>query len=240
MCELLGVSSRIPLALGPLLRRFADRGGNTADNPDGWGLAYVDDAGLLLDKAPEPAAESLHFAGLAETVKTTLAIAHVRKANPPTEQTAANTHPFLRACCGRDWVFAHNGKVPTLLEPGGCCQPQSSHPGGTTDSEVAFCFLLEEIAVVVAHNAADDAQWLETVRHLSAAIARYGRFNFLLSDGRLLIAYGHDHLHLLREGGGESMFAAVATEPLTHGAWEMFPPDTLKVFLAGELLVSLH
>jgi glutamine amidotransferase len=228
------------MALGPLLRRFADRGGKAADNPDGWGLAYAGNTGLILDKAPEPATESPRFARLAETVSSPLAVAHVRKANPPTERTVANTHPFLRECCGREWVFAHNGKVPTLLEPDGCCRPQSSQPGGATDSEVAFCYLLEEIAMVVAENTADAAPWLETVRRLSAAIAHYGRFNFLLSDGRLLIAYGHDRLHLLREGAGDSMFVAVATEPLTHGAWEAFPPDTLKVFLAGELLASME
>jgi glutamine amidotransferase len=228
------------MALGSLLLRFAERGGKTADNPDGWGLAYAGDTGLILDKAPEPAAESQRFARLAEMVHSSLAIAHVRKANPPTERTVANTHPFLRECCGRVWVFAHNGTVPTLLEPGGCCQPHATQPSGATDSEVAFCFLLEEIAVVVAQNGADDAPWLETVRQLSAAIAHYGRFNFLLSDGRLLIAYGHDRLHLLRERAGDSMFAAVATEPLTPGDWEAFHPGALKVFLEGELLASME
>jgi glutamine amidotransferase len=38
MCELLGLSSAHPVGLAKILHAFARRGGETADNPDGWGL----------------------------------------------------------------------------------------------------------------------------------------------------------------------------------------------------------
>ena len=54
---------------------------------------------------------------LAAGLTSDLLIAHVRKANPPTARVPANTHPFRRDCCGRAWVFAHNGAVPGASAP---------------------------------------------------------------------------------------------------------------------------
>ncbi len=40
MCELLGISSQQAAPWHDPLTVFQQRGGNTADNPDGWGLAW--------------------------------------------------------------------------------------------------------------------------------------------------------------------------------------------------------
>jgi glutamine amidotransferase len=240
MCELFGMSSALPVRAVTPLRELGRHGGETADNPDGWGIARLQDERLVIDKAPEPAAQSSRFARLADSVRSTLIVAHVRKANPPTDRNEANTHPFLRDCCGRSWVFAHNGKVATLLEPQGCCQPRASVVLGDTDSERAFCFLLEEIAGVVAAGEAGEVSWVETVAKLGALIATYGRFNFLLSDGDLLLAYGHDRLHLLTQRADRYSRTLIATEPLTPDAWEPFAPGELRVFRFGEQIIRLN
>ena len=91
MCELFGMSSNQPLDLTASLILFGKRGGETADNPDGWGLAYLENKTWQLHKAPEAAAQNPHFAALAETIHTNLMIAHVRKANPPSACTSVNT-----------------------------------------------------------------------------------------------------------------------------------------------------
>lgn len=240
MCELFGMSSGLPIRAAIPLRQLGRHGGAVADNPDGWGIARLEDERLVIDKSPEPAAESTRFAQLAETVRSTLVIAHVRKANPPTGRTEANTHPFVRDCCGRSWVFAHNGKVASLLEPDGCCRPRLSALFGDTDSERAFCFLLEEIAGVVTAGEAGEASWVQTVAKLGALIASYGRFNFLLSDGDVLIAYGHDRLHLLAQRVDRFSRTLVATEPLTADDWEPFRPGEFRVFRAGEQILRLN
>lgn len=240
MCELFGMSSGLPIRAAPALRELGRHGGETADNPDGWGIARLEDERLVIDKAPEPAATSARFAELAGTVRSTLVVAHVRKANPPTDRTLANTHPFVRECCGRSWVFAHNGKIPTLLEPNGCCRPRVPAFLGDTDSERAFCFLLEEIAEVVAAGEAGEMPWVETVGKLGALIAGHGRFNFLLSDGDLLLAYGHDRLHVLTQRADRYRRTLVATEPLTADEWEPFTPGELRVFRAGEQILQLN
>jgi len=234
MCELLGITSNRPVDMAASLTLFGKRGGET--NPDGWGVAYRESDRFVLRKEPEAAASSRLFAKVAAAVVSNLVIAHVRKANPPTARTMANTHPFARDCCGRPWVFAHNGKVSEVVQPDGCCHPQLSQPLGETDSEHAFCFLLDEFARVFDRAAAiGHADWLQTLATFSGSIAAYGRFNFLISDGEHLIAYGHDRLHSLQRRGSDLVMTLLATEPLTDDErWEAFRPGELRVFRHGE------
>lgn len=238
MCELFGMSSDRPISAHTPLSLFGMRGGESADNPDGWGLAYLEGDAFALHKAPEPAARSALFAKLSAQIHSQLIIAHVRKANPPTAHTLENTHPFMHTCCGRHWVFAHNGQVPEVVAPQGCCHPRHSHPGGETDSEHAFFYLLEEIAGTFSSASLETMDtWFKTLAMRSAAIAEYGQFNFLMSDGEHLIAYGHDRLHSQQriEDGVQSVL--IASVPLTGDeSWEAFAPDELRVYRGGQLL----
>lgn len=238
MCELFGLSSNRVTLASDLLREFGRRGGEVADNPDGWGVAYRTPGGFVLRKAPEAAARSVRFAHLVESVHSDLIIAHVRKANPPTAHVPVNTHPFVRQCCARKWIFAHNGKVPELLREEGCCHPHGARPSGETDSEHAFYFLLEEIATLFDPAAGGDGMpWLHRLATRSGAIAEYGQFNFLMSEGEHLIAYGHDRLHYLQRREGDVNRVLVASAPLgADSSWQAFLPGELRVYRAGELL----
>lgn len=242
MCELLGISSNRPAGWDDTLTLFRKRGGETADNPDGWGLACRDDDVWQLHKAPEAAIQSEQFAALSQATFTDLLIAHVRKANPPSACTSVNTHPFVRECCGRSWIFAHNGKVSEAIQPQGCCHPHKSKPQGETDSEHAFYFLLDEIAsifnaVVVQSN----SSWLQKLARLSEDIASYGQFNFLMSDGSILIAFGHDRLHRLQCRHDGIAMTLLASEPLRDDEpWEAFQSGELCVYQAGVLIGSLQ
>jgi glutamine amidotransferase len=260
MCELFGLSAARPLAGWELpLAAFRGRGGETADNPDGWGIAWRDGAGFRLEKAPEAACRSALFDATFQTWRGDLAIAHVRKAKYPPVNTLVNTHPFLHDCCGRRWAFAHNGLVPGIVALEGSrtsdrlrlegsrtsdrlrlegsrtsdrlrleaeggervCRPE-----GETDSEFAFCHLLGR--VVRGFHAPD---WLATLAEASAEIARFGQFNFLLSEGEHLIAHGHDRLHRLEATDG---VALIATEPLSdHPNWTPFAPGELRIYRDG-------
>lgn len=236
MCELLGISSNRPTGWGEVLTLFRERGGRTADNPDGWGMAWRDAGAWQLHKAPEAAFRSERYAALSPSIRTDLLIAHVRKANPPSPFTLQNTHPFLRDCCGRQWVFAHNGKVPEVIHPQGCCHPTHSQPKGQTDSEHAFYFLLEEIVEAFNHSHGALA-WTTRLAQLSGDIACYGQFNFLMANGDYLFAYGHDRLHRLSTSTRGERRMLIASEPLTQeAAWEAFLPGELLVLQAGQLV----
>lgn len=243
MCELFGMSSDRPISARTPLSAFRKRGGETADNPDGWGLAYAEGEAFAIHKAPEAAARSMLFSKLAEQIHSRLIIAHVRKANPPTAHTLENTHPFMRTCCGRPWVFAHNGNVPEVIAPQGCCHPCHSHPEGETDSEHAFFYLLEEITGTLPVQTTSTGMpdvWLETLALRSAAIAEYGQFNFLLTDGEHLIAYGHDRLYSQQRSERGIPSVLIASAPLPDDEprelWEAFAPDELRVYRGGRLL----
>lgn len=229
MCELFGLSARRRLDGRTLpLAHFGARGGCVADNPDGWGIAWRDGAALRLEKEPIAACRSLRFESLLRSWGSDLAIAHVRKARHPPINSLVNTHPFLHACCGRRWVFAHNGLVPGIIPLERARGAPVCRPEGETDSEFAFCHLLAQVTQGF-HSPA----WLGALAEDSAAIARLGQFNFLLSDGEHLFAYGHDRLHYLEHEG----FAMIATEPLTaHPDWRAFAPGELRIYRQGRWL----
>lgn len=240
MCELFGLSSSRPVQAGSLLCRFGVRGGEAAYNPDGWGLAVLDDSAFRLTKEPIAAARSARFRALCLRTHSSLIIGHVRKANPPTALAFANTHPFRRDCCGHEWVFAHNGVIadaPALGGPGAAaCCAQS----GDTDSERAFCVVLDGIAAAFS---APGSRWFDALAGVAETLAAQGRFNFLLSDGVHLIAYGHDRLHslsgaraALRLDAGVEL-AVIATEPLTEDpGWDAFEAGELRIYRAGQAI----
>jgi predicted glutamine amidotransferase len=118
---------------------FAARGGATDHHADGWGIAFFEDKAcrLFIDNqasARSPIAEMVKN----YPIKSRNTIAHIRKA---TQGSCAleNSHPFQRELWGRHWIFAHNGDLQDF-------NPVMSgvyQPVGTTDSERAFCLLLQ-------------------------------------------------------------------------------------------------
>jgi glutamine amidotransferase len=235
MCELFGYSGDREQHLGRWLTPFRRRGGGNADNPDGWGVASWHDGIVSLSKSSEPGFSSAQFACVAADLRSRLAIAHVRKARHPPVPGMLNTHPFLHACCNREWVFAHNGMVPDVIawqDTGPLCLPD-----GETDSEYAFCHLLTGIAEVYENP--QRPAWLARLAQLSEKISALGKFNFLLSDGQELIAYGHDRLHRLELDDESGRAVIVATEPLTDEPWQPFQAGELRVYRDGALIAQL-
>ncbi|MFA5241254.1 MAG: class II glutamine amidotransferase [Sulfuricella sp.] len=246
MCELFGMSASCPVSAKGSLREFRLRGGLAADNPDGWGLAWLENGEFQLSKEPLPAHQSAIFENLCETTRSNLIVAHIRKAKFPPINTLNNTHPFQRVCCGRGWVFAHNGLVPDIVEMEQANDSPICWPTGDTDSEYAFCHLLSHIAQNIRHSpAADSSASFATVAMVSELIASHGKFNFLMSEGEYLIAYGHDRLHYLERHSAAAASVMIVTEPLNGDAgWTPFAAGELRIYrlgkLAGRLITRPH
>ena len=139
-------------------------------------------------------------------------------------------------------MFAHNGLVPEIVEMEEARPERFCLPEGETDSEFAFCHLLGHLHEHLGRHVHDPAaDWLAEVARISELIALGGKFNFLLSDGAYLIAYGHDRLHYLETAGGAPDVALVATEPLSgHGGWTPFAPGELRIYRSGALVERLQ
>lgn len=250
MCQLLGMNCNTPTDIVFSFEGFHRRGGLTDHHADGWGIAFFEDRGcrLFLDDKPSvssPVAELVRHYPL----KSMNVIAHIRKATQG-EIRLANTHPFMREMWGRYWIFAHNGDLKDFSPPEG----EFFRPVGSTDSERAFCLILEQLRQRWPQQPSAHELVAELTR-LAAGIARHGVFNFMLSNGEFLIAHCSSALHYIvrqspfntahliddditvdfaRVTTPNDRVAVIATQPLTDNeAWQAMAPGQLILFCDG-------
>lgn len=191
MCELFSLSSRAPTRATFSLHAFAQRGGYGGHTIDGWGVAFCDGRDVRLYKEPEPARDSAWLAFIeARRVPSRLVLSHIRHATQG-GISLANTQPFIRELGGRMHAFAHNGRLDAIerRHAGGWRRFQ---PLGETDSEIAFCVLLERLSPLWHDGAVPPLeQRLAVVSRFAAEMRELGPANFLYADGDALFAHGH-------------------------------------------------
>jgi glutamine amidotransferase len=201
MCELFGVSSSAPVQVKYSLHAFAEHGGLIHPNKSGWGIAYHEGKDALLIKEPEPASDS-PWVRFIETqpLTSTCVIAHVRYATAGAP-SFANTHPFIRELGGQMHFFAHNGGFEGIWDKMPL-RTDAFRPVGETDSEYAFCLLLERLAALWHGSEGPPPlhDRLGIVAETAEALRKLGSANFLYSDGDVLFA--HSHRRHWDEGGG--------------------------------------
>ena len=249
MCQLLGMNSSKPAALGFSFEGFAERGGRTGEHKDGWGIAFHSASGcqLLTDhlaSVDSPLAQALKR----QPVKARSTVAHIRKATQG-RIALKNSHPFTRELWGQTWSFAHNGDLKTF-DP----NPSLYSALGDTDSERAFCHLLSGLQLRHPQRPPRH-QLYATLEILAGEIAAHGTFNFILSNGELMFAHCSTELHYLvreypfsvaqlvdcdvsidfsKHNHLDDRIAVIATQPLTSNeAWQRLAPGQLKLFVAG-------
>ncbi len=189
MCQLLGVSTSEPVNLSFSWKRFAKRGSAELGNPDGWGVAYIEDNDALILREPSPAANSplVHFLGEQGPACHTV-ISHVRRATRGSNKLC-NTQPFRRTLGGRVHVFAHNGHIVDVDYP---FESGWLTPVGDTDSERIFSLLLQRLEPLwkTTQVPSIDERTL-ILREFAEEMRVKGAANFLYSDGITLFAHAH-------------------------------------------------
>ncbi|NNH36768.1 class II glutamine amidotransferase [Acinetobacter sp. NIPH 2377] len=251
MCQLLGMNCATPTDVTFSFRGFSQRAGITSDHCDGFGIAFFEDKACRLFVDNQSAVES-PIAELVRNypIKSRNVIAHIRKATQG-KITLENSHPFSRELWGRQWIFAHNGDLhgfnPTLSG--------RFTPVGNTDSERAFCFLLDQLVLKFGYHEPKLDQIFDLLAEVSPKIAEHGTFNFCLSNGQALFTYAITKLHwLVREypfkpaqlidldvevdfsqvTTPEDRVAVITTEPLTQNeVWTAFEPGEMILFQDG-------
>ena len=252
MCQLMGMNANTPTDVMFSFTGFSTR---AEEHKDGFGIAFFEGAGvrLMVD------AQSARHSPIAEMVrrypiKSENIVAHIRKATQG-RVALENTHPFQRELWGRHWVFAHNGDLKGFAPR----LHAAFRPVGETDSERAFCWLMQELAKSHA-RVPPIAELTRTLRELAPRIASHGTFNFMLSNGQALWAHCSTRLHhLVREHpfrhaslqdedvtvdfahltSPRARVAIVVTEPLTRDeTWLPFAPGELRVFVDGAPLAG--
>jgi glutamine amidotransferase len=250
MCQLLGMNANTPT---DVMFSFAGLATRAHEHKDGFGIAFFEDRGLrhFID---HHGARNSPVAELVKRypIRSDNVIAHIRKATQG-RVALENTHPFVRELWGRYWVFAHNGDLKGF-------NPRlhgAFRPVGDTDSERAFCWLMQELAKNHA-RLPEPAELSHTLAELVPQIAAHGTFNFLLSNGDALWAHCSTRLHyVLRQHPfaaatlqdddltvdfahhttPDDRVAVVVTEPLTQNEdWVVMTPGRIVAFRHGQPL----
>jgi predicted glutamine amidotransferase len=254
MCQLLGMNCATPTDINFSFRGFSQRAGITSDHSDGFGIAFFEDKACRLFVDNQSAIDS-PVADFVRNypIKSRNVIAHIRKATQG-KIHLENSHPFTRELWGRQWIFAHNGDLHQF-------EPKLTGrflPIGDTDSELAFCYLLDQLALHFGRQHPSLEQIFLVLAQICPQIAEHGTFNFFLSNGQALFSYATTKLHwTVREypfkqarlidldmdidfsavTTPDDRVAVITTEPLTNNEpWQAFAAGEMIVFKDGKIL----
>jgi predicted glutamine amidotransferase len=263
MCELFAMSALHPTTVSLSLEEFSRHGGLTGPHKDGWGIAWYEQNDIRLVKETYPAAESacVNFIRRHPFVSP-LALSHVRKATRGLVATR-NCQPFVRELGGTWHCFAHNGDLQGIADDARF-RPVRFRPVGETDSEQAFCTLMDAMQPLWSGGKSPPpGERREVVARFAAALRELGPANFLYSDGDCLFAHAHrrhqsdgsvsppglwrlarrcpaggelaaEGLRIASKGGEQEVFL-VASVPLTAEGWVPCAEGELLVAQNGRI-----
>jgi glutamine amidotransferase len=256
MCELLGMSANVPTDICFSFSGLLERGGRTGPHADGWGIAFYEGKGVRSFRDPMSSCHS-EVARFVKCypIKSHIVISHIRQANRG-RVCLENTHPFFREMWGRYWTFAHNGQLKGIKK-----WPLGDYlPVGSTDSEYAFCWLLDQIKQRFPHPPQNKKVLWRFINACCDTLSELGVFNLLLSDATYLYAYRTTKLCWITRKApfGEAklidtelaldfakvttpddVVTVIASQPLTHDeVWHPLDKNQLMVFRKGQIVYA--
>jgi glutamine amidotransferase len=257
MCELLGMSANVPTDICFSFSGLRARGGRTGPHKDGWGMAMYRDGYVWAIHDPRPSADSDMAEVMSKTsLKCDIVISHIRQANVGAV-SLLNTHPFHRLLWGKTWTYAHNGQLAASES----LPIAHHHPLGSTDSERAFCWIIEQLQASFGEYEPELNALSMTLAELALQLKSMGVFNMMLSDGIRLYCFCTTKLHWITRRApfkkatlsdedvivdfkevttDKDVVTVIATQPLTHDeTWQQMESGELCVFDAGEVVCQI-
>ena len=209
MCQLLGMNANTPT---DVMFSFTGLATRADEHKDGFGIAFFEDRGAAPVRRPRQSARASPVAEMVRRypIKSDNVIAHIRKATQG-RVALENCHPFQRELWGRYWVFAHNGDLKDFAPR----LHAAFRPVGDTDSERAFCWLMQELAKAHAERA-DVGELTMTLARADAGRGRARHVQLLLSNGQALWALLLDAAWRGWCAGTRSRLARLRDEDLTR------------------------
>ena len=256
MCELLGMSANVPTDICFSFTGLMQRGGKTGPHRDGWGITFYEGKGCRSFHDANPSANS-EIARLVQRypIKSDIVISHIRRANRG-RICLENTHPFTRELWGKHWVFAHNGQLAGIKK-----EPLVHFkPVGTTDSEYAFCWILDQLMCKFKGPPKSPLKLSQAIGQMAASLNKRGVFNMLLSDSTCLYTFCSTKLYWLtrkapfskatlidaemcvdfkKKATSKDVVTVIATRPLTEDElWHPMDKGEFQVFSKGKILTQ--
>lgn len=265
MCQLLGMNTNKPDDICFSFTGFRKRGGDTDDHDDGFGLAFfnVDKTAKIEkyslrtfhDDQPSACSELAEFLAN-HPIKAQNVLCHIRKASDGNERLI-NNHPFVREMWGESWAFVHNGQMVkkfTQQLP----EVESYYlPIGDTDSEQAFCYLMNRLRTKFAKKPSGKRLFKYLVE-LNNELGKVGIYNMLLSNGDWQLVYANTLMFYVERKAPFGKATLVDTDvsvnfaklmkprqravimttiPLTHDEnWQQFAVGECIIFRKGKIV----
>lgn len=192
MCELLAMNCNTPTDISFSLTGFVKRGGETGEHADGWGISFYEQNRVrtFLDTAPAAHSHVVTFIQK-YPVRSLNVLAHIRKANIG-DVTLRNTQPFERELWGQYWTYIHNGDLHDYYPN----RYSFYHPVGETDSERAFCVILDSLQRQLSLSSSAN-QVRDCLQDTITSLAQYGIFNCVISNGVDMFVHKSSKLHAI-------------------------------------------
>ncbi|GAA4873622.1 class II glutamine amidotransferase [Ferrimonas pelagia] len=232
MCELLAMSANVPTDIVFSFTGLVERGGMTGPHKDGWGITFYDGPGNRTFKDSDPSCHS-EVASLLKCypIKSKTVISHIRQANRG-KISLENTHPFGRELWGRNFSFAHNGQLSDYKP---VLKPERFLPVGATDSELAFCYLMDKLAQKYPLKPAKRETAFRFLAREGKKLQQLGVFNMLISDGPYLLALCGNNLHWITRRAPFGEARLIDTEMVIDFQKETTPNDVVSVIATRPL-----
>lgn len=233
MCELLGMSANVPTDICFSFTGLMQRGGRTGPHKDGFGITFYEGKGCRNFKDAKPSCDSA-IAKLIKDypIKSCTVISHIRQANRGSV-SLENTHPFTRELWGKSWTFAHNGQLTGYKK----ALPIKYHiPVGQTDSERAFCWLLDQIFERFGKRKPQRMRSVfRYIAGLCEQLRALGVYNMLITDGVHLFAYCTNNLSWITRRAPFGKATLIDEEVTVDFQRETTPKDVVTVITTTPL-----
>ncbi len=259
MTQLLGINTQEELNVSFSFRMPSSFEEKT---PDGWGYAFYHGTewqsfkeSLDMDKILRLGVKTMSSH---EFICKTF-MSHIRYATLG-KATYDNTHPFDRDLFDSSWFFAHHGHLRLYRHI--VNSMEFIKPVGDTDSETAFCVILEEIRKY--GRLPSDKDLAITILKTAKGLSKQGGLNFLISNGEMLHAFysgyksmfyttirppfedkivgQNDQLKVvLKTQNIQTPISIIATDPLFEEFdWKEFEVGTLYSFKNGQRIKFVY
>lgn len=209
MCDLFAMSAQKDYSAPHILPVFAHR---AKKNMDGWGIGFFKKQSAVVEKSAAQVFYSGHFHDgfqrLARIVKSRIIICHLRfKTSGLLDECHA--HPFVLNFGGHEWLFAHNGRAPAIESYRSRNQPV---PDAISDSAKVFEYIRDSFEERRKNSNGFSELYSVILESTARMIEEYpGEYNFLMSNGRLLLAFTNHRQFMVLKGTNTLKGAMVLT-----------------------------
>ena len=230
MCELFGVTSNKKVKLNNYLKEFFS---HSNKHPNGWGMAFFDDADLSILREPKNASKSSYLDNLlSDEIESSKMLAHIRLATIGHEEYH-NTHPFVKKDkVNRTWVFAHNG---TIFEAPALSKYQKVQEGDT-DSERILLYIIDRVneCLDASPGYFGSEERIKLIESITNKLAEHNKLIFILYDGEYYYVHKNEVGTLYKKEKDGTVY--FSTQPLDKEGWEEVDQNRLLVYKNGELI----